>query len=106
MYEQRGYIVGSVRGDEAVSQQAQYRTSWSYLATQHLMLLCEQACSSFKAPELRVLARHWQDRCLEVSTGASISSQVPQSVARCLEVSIGASVSRQVPRGRYRCLSQ
>ena len=57
---------GSDEPDEA--QQAQAKQGWSMLAAQHCVILPDlvQRSLPYLAPTLPMLARRWQDRCLEV----------------------------------------
>jgi len=49
------------------SQQAQIKQGWSLLAALHCVLLPDLVKSPiFKYPQVEMLARRWQDRCLEV----------------------------------------
>jgi len=49
--------------------QAQFKQGWSLLAAHHCVLLPELVNSAnYFSPQLEMLARRWQDRCLEVST--------------------------------------
>lgn len=53
--------------DAAVMQQAQFKQGWSLLAAHHCVLLPELVDSGqYFSPLLEMLARRWQDRCLEV----------------------------------------
>lgn len=56
--------------DEAESQmlhQAQIKQGWSLLAALHCVLLPEMVgADNIKSPMLEMLARRWQDRCLEI----------------------------------------
>lgn len=55
----------------ANNQQELIKESWSKLATHHCVLLPELVKSSYyKRPQLEMLARRWQDRCLEVREAA------------------------------------
>jgi hypothetical protein len=54
-------------GDAAILQQAQFKQGWSLLAAHHCVLLPELVDSGqYFSPQLEMLARRWQDRCLEV----------------------------------------
>jgi hypothetical protein len=56
--------------DGQMLQQAQIKQGWSLLAALHCVLLPEIVGSdSIKSPQLEMLARRWQDRCLEVRYG-------------------------------------
>lgn len=58
-------------GDAAVLQQAQYKQGWSLLAAHHCVLLPELVDSGhYNSPQLEMLARRWQDRCLEIREAA------------------------------------
>ncbi|XP_054707757.1 WD repeat-containing protein 7-like [Uloborus diversus] len=53
------------------SQQAQIKQGWSLLAALHCVLLPDLVKSpKFKCPQVEMLARRWQDRCLEVREAA------------------------------------
>ena len=57
--------------DGQMLHQAQIKQGWSLLAALHCVLLPEIIGSdSIKSPQLEMLARRWQDRCLEVRYGA------------------------------------
>ncbi|XP_077994081.1 WD repeat-containing protein 7-like isoform X2 [Glandiceps talaboti] len=60
----------STEGDnlsDLTPQQAQIKQGWSLLAALHCVLLPDLLGSTyFKPPLLELLARRWQDRCLEV----------------------------------------
>ncbi|XP_006822881.1 WD repeat-containing protein 7-like, partial [Saccoglossus kowalevskii] len=52
-------------------QQAQIKQGWSLLAALHCVLLPDLLGSEYyKPPQLEMLARRWQDRCLEVREAA------------------------------------
>lgn len=52
-------------------EQQQIKQGWSLLAAHHCILLPEHLkAAQFKKPLLDVLARRWQDRCLEIREGA------------------------------------
>ena len=54
-------------GDGHMLHQAQIKQGWSLLAALHCVLLPEMVgAENIKAPQLEMLARRWQDRCLEV----------------------------------------
>lgn len=54
--------------DAIMMQQSQIKQGWSLKAALHCVLLPEMVGSEYlKAPQLEMLARRWQDRCLEVS---------------------------------------
>lgn len=54
--------------DAIMMQQSQIKQGWSLKAALHCVLLPEMVGSEYlKAPLLEMLARRWQDRCLEVS---------------------------------------
>ncbi len=65
-------VVESSQGDSVESeaeamQQAQTKQGWSLLAALHCVLLPDLIGKNmYKAPQLEMLARRWQDRCLEV----------------------------------------
>lgn len=51
----------------AMNHRAHIKAGWSQLAALHCCLLADiLKVSSFKPPLLHILARKWQDRCLEV----------------------------------------
>ena len=51
----------------AMNHRAHIKAGWSQLAALHCCLLADiLKISSFKPPLLHILARRWQDRCLEV----------------------------------------
>lgn len=53
--------------EEFLAQQAQVKQGWSLLAALHCVLLPELVgLKHYKVPLLHMLARRWQDRCLEV----------------------------------------
>ncbi|KAG8181336.1 hypothetical protein JTE90_017504 [Oedothorax gibbosus] len=53
------------------SQQAQIKQGWSLLAALHCVLLPDLVGQDkFKCPQVEMLARRWQDRCLEVREAA------------------------------------
>ena len=47
-------------------QQAQIKQGWSLLAALHCVLLPDLVGNNYKIPQLQMMARRWQDRCLEV----------------------------------------
>lgn len=52
-------------------QQAHIKQGWSLLAALHCVLLPDLvATPDFKRPQVEILARRWQDRCLEVREAA------------------------------------
>ncbi|KAI1280913.1 WD repeat-containing protein 7 [Halotydeus destructor] len=52
-------------------QQQQVKQGWSLLAALHCVLLPDQLKSAnFKKPLVEILARRWQDRCLEIREAA------------------------------------
>ncbi|KAJ8302878.1 hypothetical protein KUTeg_019274 [Tegillarca granosa] len=52
--------------DMLILQQSQIKQGWSLLAALHCVLLPEMVGSSqIQSPQLEMLARRWQDRCLE-----------------------------------------
>ena len=68
--------IAALAGQEAVdgledmemAQQAQTKQGWSLLAALHCVLLPDRlGQGNYKSPQLEMLARRWQDRCLEVS---------------------------------------
>lgn len=53
------------------SDNSQIKQGWALLSTMHCVLLQELLGSeNYKAPRLELLARRWQDRCLEVREAA------------------------------------
>ncbi|XP_025115150.1 WD repeat-containing protein 7-like isoform X3 [Pomacea canaliculata] len=57
-------------GAEAAAQ-SQIKQGWSLLAALHCVLLPELiGTEHYKAPQLEMLARRWQDRCLEIREAA------------------------------------
>ncbi|XP_070535704.1 WD repeat-containing protein 7-like [Ptychodera flava] len=64
----------STEGDnlaDLTPQQAQIKQGWSLLAALHCVLLPDLLGSTYyKPPQLEMLARRWQDRCLEVREAA------------------------------------
>nr|XP_039254137.1 WD repeat-containing protein 7-like [Styela clava] len=56
---------------ESPGEMAQIKQGWALLATMHCVLLQELLDSPlYKPPKLELLARRWQDRCLEVREAA------------------------------------
>lgn len=52
----------------AMNHRAHIKAGWSQLAALHCCLLADLlVVPSYKPPLLHILARRWQDRCLEVS---------------------------------------
>ncbi|XP_067140814.1 WD repeat-containing protein 7 isoform X4 [Centruroides vittatus] len=75
--ESKAGIMGTeVPNQEAIesglsSQQAQIKKGWSLLTALHCILLPELVRTpNFKNPQVEILARRWQDRCLEVREAA------------------------------------
>ncbi|ESO96910.1 hypothetical protein LOTGIDRAFT_159662 [Lottia gigantea] len=70
--KQRGSIAGTSLSsgedeDQQVMQQAQIKQGWSLLAALHCVLLPELVgANHYEPPQLEMLARRWQDRCLEI----------------------------------------
>ncbi|CAG2187615.1 unnamed protein product [Mytilus edulis] len=57
--------------DGQMLHQAQIKQGWSLLAALHCVLLPEMVGSeNIKSPQLEMLARRWQDRCLEIREAA------------------------------------
>lgn len=57
--------------DAIMMQQSQIKQGWSLKAALHCVLLPEMVGSEYlKAPLLEMLARRWQDRCLEIREAA------------------------------------
>ncbi|XP_064598877.1 WD repeat-containing protein 7-like isoform X2 [Liolophura sinensis] len=57
--------------DGLAIQQAQIKQGWSLLAALHCVLLPELVgASHYQGPQLEMLARRWQDRCLEIREAA------------------------------------
>lgn len=73
----------------AMNHRAHIKAGWSQLAALHCCLLADiLKVSSFKPPLLHILARRWQDRCLEVcsirrhfSVGASFQTDCPNHIS-------------------------
>lgn len=72
-------VGGSNETDESLSENqignlgdsAQVKQGWSLISTLHCVLLPELLNSSaYRPPKLELLARRWQDRCLEVREAA------------------------------------
>ncbi len=58
--------VSETGGDETL-QQSHIKQGWSLLATLHCVLLPDLLGKArYLQPQLEMLARRWQDRCLEV----------------------------------------
>ncbi|KAH3775334.1 hypothetical protein DPMN_176735, partial [Dreissena polymorpha] len=56
---------------QAVLNQAQFKQGWSLLAAHHCVLLPELVQQdNYRSPQLEMLARRWQDRCLEIREAA------------------------------------
>ena len=54
--------------DAETQQQSQMKQVWSLIAALHCMLLPDLiGLDNYITPQLEMLARRWQDRCLEVS---------------------------------------
>ncbi|KAJ7393797.1 WD repeat-containing protein 7 [Desmophyllum pertusum] len=54
-----------------MNHRAHIKAGWSQLAALHCCLLADiLKISSYKPPLLHILARRWQDRCLEVREAA------------------------------------
>ena len=52
---------------DEMAQQAQTKQGWSLLAALHCVLLPDLiGRNQYQPPQLEMLARRWQDRCLEV----------------------------------------
>ncbi|OQV20247.1 WD repeat-containing protein 7 [Hypsibius exemplaris] len=52
-------------------QQAQIKQTWSQLTAMHCVLLSERlGYENFKPPDVEVMLRRWQDRCLEIRTAS------------------------------------
>lgn len=64
------------RSDDGIAElesalQSQNKQGWSHLAALHCVLLPELVGKmQFKPPQLEMLARRWQDRCLEIREAA------------------------------------
>ncbi|KAL8590241.1 hypothetical protein ACOMHN_006358 [Nucella lapillus] len=57
--------------DAATLAQAQIKQGWSLLAALHCVLLPELiGVQHYRSPQLEMLARRWQDRCLEIREAA------------------------------------
>ncbi|XP_071441616.1 WD repeat-containing protein 7 isoform X4 [Hetaerina americana] len=65
---------GGESEDAYTARQAQIKQGWSLLATLHCVLLPEKVAAagsrSFKRPQVEMMARRWQDHCLEVREAA------------------------------------
>ncbi|KAG8226379.1 hypothetical protein J437_LFUL007778 [Ladona fulva] len=65
---------GGETEDAYTARQAQIKQGWSLLATLHCVLLPEKVAAtgshSFKRPLVEMMARRWQDQCLEVREAA------------------------------------
>ncbi|XP_070197340.1 WD repeat-containing protein 7-like isoform X2 [Littorina saxatilis] len=58
-------------GEAATLAQAQVKQGWSLLAALHCVLLPELIGTlHYRSPQLEMLARRWQDRCLEIREAA------------------------------------
>lgn len=54
-----------------LEQQALVKQTWSQLTAMHCVLLSERlGFENYKAPDVEVLIRRWQDRCLEIRTAS------------------------------------
>ena len=65
----RGTDPDAAGGDDTKDfvQQSQIKQGWSLLATLHCVLLPDLLGKErYRSPQLEMLARRWQDRCLEV----------------------------------------
>ena len=63
-------------------QQSQIKQGWSLLAALHCVLLPELVGhGNFISPLLEMLARRWQDRCLEVSYPKHLKNSDTQNIA-------------------------
>lgn len=59
----------------AMNHRAHIKAGWSQLAALHCCLLADiLKVSSYKPPLLHILARRWQDRCLEVCSSGEVLS--------------------------------
>ena len=106
---------GSSPPEADATQQAQTKQGWSLLATLHCVLLPDLIGQRhFKPPLLEMLARRWQDRCLEVSVRKTYMNESqndrppsPLSVLmaerqdRCLEVSMRKTYLKECQYNRY-----
>ncbi|GFN77935.1 WD repeat-containing protein 7, partial [Plakobranchus ocellatus] len=83
---------GSSSEEQAMAQ-AQVKQGWSLLAALHCVLLPELiGPSHYQHPQLEMLARRWQDRCLEIREAA--------------QALLLAELRRINPEGRKRLLDQ
>ncbi|KAK3803272.1 hypothetical protein RRG08_021472 [Elysia crispata] len=83
---------GSSSEEQAMAQ-AQIKQGWSLLAALHCVLLPELVGPShYQHPQLEMLARRWQDRCLEIREAA--------------QALLLAELRRINPEGRKRLLDQ
>lgn len=58
-------------------QQAHVKQGWSLLAALHCVLLPDLVRTpDFKRPQVEMLARRWQDRCLEVRPSSMVAVRV------------------------------
>ncbi|XP_055328610.1 WD repeat-containing protein 7-like isoform X2 [Paramacrobiotus metropolitanus] len=65
-----GYTTSDV-AQTFVEQQALIKQTWSQLTAMHCVLLSERlGYENYKPPDVEILIRRWQDRCLEIRTGA------------------------------------
>ncbi|GFS16350.1 WD repeat-containing protein 7 [Elysia marginata] len=82
-----------VQVEEQAMAQAQVKQGWSLLAALHCVLLPELVGPShYQHPQLEMLARRWQDRCLEIREAA--------------QALLLAELRRINPEGRKRLLDQ
>ncbi|RWS12537.1 WD repeat-containing protein 7-like protein, partial [Dinothrombium tinctorium] len=62
--------IKAFEAEAVATQQQQVKQGWSLLAALHCVLLPDLIKTGFKKPLVEVLARRWQDRCLEIREAA------------------------------------
>ncbi|RWS30859.1 WD repeat-containing protein 7-like protein [Leptotrombidium deliense] len=62
--------IKAFEAEAVATQQQQVKQGWSLLAALHCVLLPDLVKHNFKKPLVEVLARRWQDRCLEIREAA------------------------------------
>ena len=76
---------------------ANIKAGWSRLATLYCCLLPDKLCSAnYRPPLLHVLARRWQDRCLEVSDQTPIVPSFPHPLVPSFPRSLVPSFPRSL----------
>ena len=69
VFSQGEPVEGDAGGTADTVRQAQTKQGWSLLAALHCVLLPDLiGRGHYRPPQLEILARRWQDRCLEVCT--------------------------------------